>query len=1117
MGIDAARIGLHIRRIFIVSIRTSYKSVLKHPVLVGLVCFLIFLYRSFPFLFSLLVSASPVLFCTVILLGTLLSFGEPNIPEIEKANKEVSHEISSLKAGVLGDATTVLEKDENIFVENFVGKRKDAAEEAIGEENWEKNRVSKIERDVGSCDYVQLVDGSSQDIKFEKQVIEQVERDFGDLELEKNREFYKEKQGIKVVLTNGEAIENHCSLVQNVGDETLQVKKDKSAGGFIAAEKGHHLDHELSSWKQVNDDDEEEEEEKEDDDEASDPGSDGAESSSPDASMADIMPMLDELHPLLDEEAPQPAPVSHDGSDAASKRSNRSNESSVGSEDDIENEADEEDGDDDNDNEEDEEVQEGKEDESKSAIKWTEADQKNLMDLGTLELERNQRLESLIARRRARRNMSLVAERNLIDLDGADLPLNVPPISTMRRNPFDVPYDDVPGSAPSVLLPRRNPFDLPYDSNEEKPDLKGDSFQQEFSPLQHREPLFCRHESFSVGPSVWGGAKQHRQALRWKPYFVPERLDSEETSYHALQRQLSEASESKISSVLDTESVSSAVEEEDKKLNEDLSQETEMISNLNHASVLVERGSLSSEDIDSVDIENIERRDVHNDGKEITLGDAENHPELDSSLSASGGATGIELNTSVILLRMEPGEEEYSSRSSPSSQSEVDEKISGVRKRSMSPDPGKSQIEESHISTQASLDSAFHFMGEVVGEIQEKELVMNPRGNDTAKDVTAMQMSFDSDIHFTSGVEDENRHIEPGFESTGDPIEDSRILTLASSDSDSHFKIVVLDNDQQEEPVLEPSGNLIRKSCISIQTSLNSDFHFTSDPVDDNQQKDPVYDSSPHAVEKFLSFSSISSDTQGETSEMGSPPALAEFSGKESEVHTENIGKDTSCQKEAYEGSSKEHSLFENESSSRKVAETEPDVAKVGQLGDNQVLDFQSGENGFMKSELVVERDASEDTVLHALEEQHPLVGDVSVDSKLFSSESKSVEEDVLRMKGISQPEQEEVPSSGFDAEVHSNSSVSSSFEHMPSNDLNLSENDERQPVVVAGQVLEAHPNASSSKIKHVEELSLMKGEDFQFKQDQVHSSSSDAMIGTICRCRRVNSGSEHCQQLTCA
>lgn len=108
---------------------------------------------------------------------------------------------------------------------------------------------------------------------------------------------------------------------------------------------------------------------------------------------------------------------------------------------------------------------------------------------------------------------------------------------------------------------------------------------------------------------------------------------------------------------------------------------------------------------------------------------------------------------------------------------------------------------------------------------------------------------------------------------------------------------------------------------------------------------------------------------------------------------------------------------------------------------------------------------ASEKPILNALEEHPPVAADVSMDSKLSPSGSESVKEHAMYMEDILQPEQEEVPSSGL--------------ELMSSNELNLSENEERQPAVVAEQVLEAHPDASSSEIKLVEE----------------HSSSADAMI----------------------
>ncbi|KAJ0094753.1 hypothetical protein Patl1_15869 [Pistacia atlantica] len=148
-------------------------------------------------------------------------------------------------------------------------------------------------------------------------------------------------------------------------------------------------------------------------------------SSSPDASMADILPMLDEFHPLLDLEAPLAVHISNDESDAGSRMSHKSDIESVESKERDNDGEGEGEGEDDNDDEEEEEeeeeaAKEENEDESKSAIKWTEVDQKNLMDLGTSDLERNQRLENLIARRRARKNLRLMTLKNLIDLERAD-------------------------------------------------------------------------------------------------------------------------------------------------------------------------------------------------------------------------------------------------------------------------------------------------------------------------------------------------------------------------------------------------------------------------------------------------------------------------------------------------------------------------------------------------------------------------------------------------------------------------------------------------------------------------------------------------------------------------
>ena len=75
-------------------------------------------------------------------------------------------------------------------------------------------------------------------------------------------------------------------------------------------------------------------------------------------------------------------------------------------------------------------------------------------------------------------------------------------IKVVKINPFlekDLCGKNEPGSAPSALLATHNPFDLPYDPHEEKPDLSGDDFHEEFTRGHHKEAMFCRHQSFSLG------------------------------------------------------------------------------------------------------------------------------------------------------------------------------------------------------------------------------------------------------------------------------------------------------------------------------------------------------------------------------------------------------------------------------------------------------------------------------------------------------------------------------------------------------------------------------------------------------------------------------------------
>ncbi|KAK9081750.1 hypothetical protein Syun_031196 [Stephania yunnanensis] len=471
-----------------------------------------------------------------------------------------------------------------------------------------------------------------------------------------------------------------------------------------------------------------------DDDESldsdSDSDSDGAESSSPDASMADIIPMLDELHPLLDAGAAQPTFIPLNDSDAASQRSHGSNE----------HQEEEEDEDDD----EEEEAQRGLENaEAKPVVHWTEDDERNLMDLGNSELERNRRLESLIARRRARKKFgAMLAERNLIDLDGGELPFPIAPISTARRNPFDIHYDSneamglppIPGSAPSVLLPRRNPFDLPYDPLEERPDLTGGSFEEEFLTSHEKDAFFRRHESFSLGSSsFFGESKQEKQRSKFRPYFVAEHSDRE--GFPMFQRQLSGRSDSRVSSIAETESLSPVAEQDrdHKSLNEqELSQEDKPMHPINELSERVSYPMFQRQlsEISDSKVSSVAGSESHSLVAEEVDHKSSNEHELsredtqlpDDDLISSGNKTvdgedvyerhpnllNVEPELARDYLEAEVSEKQYI-RSSSSSSSEETEKIFHVNVDEANQDPANDENEvHSNSSTGSSAVDSDH-------------------------------------------------------------------------------------------------------------------------------------------------------------------------------------------------------------------------------------------------------------------------------------------------------------------------------------------------------------------------------------------------------------------------
>ncbi|XP_031127294.1 uncharacterized protein LOC116029430 isoform X2 [Ipomoea triloba] len=891
MGVQLQDIGVQMRKVLIFSTRACYKIVCNHPILVGLLCFLALLYRSFPFVFSVLLSLSPVLVCTAVLLGTLLSFGQPNIPEIEREEKTVHDIVVPLKIGVLQDDTVVEKDDESYSVDRYTTNETDTVDQSIEELGLGVNKLCEVERGDSFGDDAPLLENESREIELESRMF-----------LEGGRELYglgsEQKNGkIEERLDDGEILDHQYSPLPNVDDENLEFDNEKSVDSFDSRtvyigspvidreildrqyspipnmdDENLEFDNDKSvdsfDSKMVNvdsppgsplkqeEEEEEEDEEEEDDEESLDSGSDRAESSSPDASMADIIPMLDELHPLLDEDTPQPINLLHDGSDAASECS-KSCDSDQESDDGTENQEVEAGGDDEKG--EGKETTKDKQEQTESAISWTEEDQKNLMDLGSSELERNQRLESLIARRRARKSMRTMVERNLIDLESVDLPFNIAPISTARKNPFDLPGDQydlglppIPGSAPSVLQPRRNPFDLPYDSSEEKPDLKEDSFQQEFKTSHAKESFFRRHESFNVRPSLFGPSRHEKKDILLRPYFVPEEMDSEGSSHSRFQRQSSELSDSRVSSIPETESVASAIDLEDKSLikeetedknlsDEDLvdkdliykhsSEDQALISEEEHTSRHVEHGSQSSE-VDSRQMGAADWKDSGVDEAEMKWESEENHHRVEPSLMLEGyAAKALDLTVTEIHSKSE-SLEQHSRHSSSSSHSEEGEKIFDDSETHWLSGLGERRDHsESVISREASLGGAdFDIRGTSVDENQYWEPVYDLSPT-PLKEISSSSVARDVHVESELGLSPVlvDRTLSPP---DMEAVESGQEIEKSTPISDEMLASSPNSQPVEEDELISEDAMLLKNNEVSnLESSENCEVSFSGDPV----------------------------------------------------------------------------------------------------------------------------------------------------------------------------------------------------------------------------------------------------------------------------------------------
>ncbi|KAG6519648.1 uncharacterized protein LOC121967777 isoform X2 [Zingiber officinale] len=598
-------IKLHFAKSLILCIRTIGRVFHYHLLMSIVVFFLLVFYWSFPSLFTFLVSSSPVIVCTTLLLGLLLSYGELNIPEIEE-----EHIWDDGCMDIVSSTNYLcVQETENLSIGNHVDSNEDELHLRETEIQEEKDIVdvdnfqtTKTYEENKKPDALMIKISSGEEVKQESHVLEDV------LNQELQGQCFYSYRNLCVDEVGGvtemgkNAIPFCIANLQETENSNLEIHKPAL---------DHHFDSPLGLPLQS----------VEDHHAPLDGESDGTESCSPDVPLDDIIPMLDELHTILNSDLPEHTSIAK--LDAISEQTLADHETDN-------NIISEKDG----------EAQEAKDDGSDAAGKWTEGDQKSVMDLGSSELERDRRLESLIAKRRARKNLTFRMERNLIDLVENDSLLRINELSHFRiqvpsrRNPFNMLNDSretmdfppVPGSAPS-LLPGKSLFDVFYDQQDQDSSLDVRNCDWDFVPPSHHETLF-RSDTFGFGRRHF---QQERYNSRLKPYFTSER-DLEGNS--TFNRQFSEKSQAKVIDISDSDTVSSAIGQENQRDLEKLD-----------VSRKVESSSLAKQDTEAEDHETpyeAEPEDTEEGKCEHLIKDGYDYkiaePIYDSSPPASGNS-----------------------------------------------------------------------------------------------------------------------------------------------------------------------------------------------------------------------------------------------------------------------------------------------------------------------------------------------------------------------------------------------------------------------------------------------------------------------------------------------
>ncbi|CAN6359660.1 unnamed protein product [Urochloa humidicola] len=592
MGIEAKQDALcSIKKSLRCAIRTTWRCASQCWAPFSLMLLLYLLYKSSPrfFAFLLNLSTSPVIICTAILLGVLISYGGAHLPEVNKDRKAPEDilapkfESSSRNVNINADQSfSVPATKENIIREASFGRRDtDKCTDLDESVPLLKGPDQQDERvDAAGGRPVKMLTSipSMEDLKtyVEKEPKDAfLSKDKGDeyanLSEDVHRNRVDGKEATLSVYSSSEIVREDTEMVatpnyegrvytDSQSGEVVDVSEHKPVDGAavkcrwgrafsvrrrkrladIKTEAANsvvdnQLEHSLCSppTRVIG---------SYDSSSGFDP--DNAERHSPDVSVTGAGAVLDETEPLVGADSSCPDHITNDEADNHPSITPHDSQVEVDSNDVADNSKAKDDS---------EEKNAGTE----PAFLWTADNEKNVMDLGYSERERNRRLAILMVRRKSKKNINFELDSMGDIIDDLSHPQLQPiSISARQMNPFS---DDVelPGSAPPILHPQKSPFNsLTEQSTETGGPACHDLEPQESMVVLHQDALFKRHESFSFG------RPPQRHGSRFKPCFALEEFHSDEAGASSFQRQFSDRSVSRLSIVSECDTVSSVGDQE---------------------------------------------------------------------------------------------------------------------------------------------------------------------------------------------------------------------------------------------------------------------------------------------------------------------------------------------------------------------------------------------------------------------------------------------------------------------------------------------------------------------------------------------------------------------------